>query len=160
MSSLLYWVHSMVKWYVVQCFQSAASAIWANRMKEKKAREGNESLSCKESMWTLGATHSTLSRGSCLCIHISHCVKWGSLTWVALSHLSWMSWTLWLRQTSSAPTTFTARRKGHPLITSVFFSQSFALFLHGIFLGICLYQCFRCGGWAGERKQIKRFLPF
>lgn len=22
----------MVKWYVVQCFQSAVSAIWANRM--------------------------------------------------------------------------------------------------------------------------------
>lgn len=58
---LLYWVHSMVKWYVVQCFQSAASAIWTNRMKVKRAWRGNGSPGCKESTWTLDATRGTLS---------------------------------------------------------------------------------------------------
>lgn len=150
MNFLLYWVHSMVKWYVVQCFQSATSAIWANSMKEKKAREGNGSLSCKESLWTLGATHSTQSRGSCLCVHVSYCVKWRSVTWTALSHPFWM----WLRQT------LVQHLKHSQRTTSLFFSQSFTLFQHGILLGICFYQCFRRGGWAGERKQIKQFLPF
>lgn len=41
---LLYRVHSMVEWYVVQCFQSAVSAIWTNRMKAEKAWEEKDRL--------------------------------------------------------------------------------------------------------------------
>lgn len=154
MDFLLSRVHSMVKWYVVQCSQSAASAIWASRMKEGR-RGGKDASAVRDP-----------------CEHwVPLTARWAVATnWLCSPcQLPWMTWTA-LEVPFGCPGTCAWDRliqhlkhsqpdkKGHqPLF--LFFSQSFTLFCYWIFPMVCFPECFGGWGWVGERRQIKQHFP-
>lgn len=90
-----------IQWCVVQCFQSAVTATCTSRVSEERAWKGSGSLSCKESVGMLGATHETLSSWS-IPLQPVQLAFWMLEVWCVRHNSShsfpfWVSWYPWLR---------------------------------------------------------------